>query len=134
MARGWLPFEHDDYYSAVFAAVGVGYAPDGYAETEKAREGLNKLRTYFKKNPPPNFHHKAWLLWASLKIDGLMSTKLCDSTIAELRALQHADGGWSLVSLRDWVGVEERPYMQDQRGACRTDQRHLAMAAQHLAS
>jgi hypothetical protein len=71
----------------------VGYAPDGYAETEKAREGLNKLQTYFKKNPPPNFHDKAWLLWASLKIDGLMSTKLRESTIAELRALQHADGG-----------------------------------------
>jgi squalene-hopene/tetraprenyl-beta-curcumene cyclase len=106
---GWPPFEHDDYYGAVFAAVGVGYAPDGYAETEKAKEGLKKLRTYFKKNPPPNLHHKAWLLWASLKIDDLMSTKLRESTIAELRALQRSDGGWSLASLGDWVGVEERP-------------------------
>jgi squalene-hopene/tetraprenyl-beta-curcumene cyclase len=105
----WPPFEHDDYYGALFAAVGVGHASDGYAQTEKAREGLKKLREYFKKNPPPNLHHKAWLMWASLKLDGLMSTKLRESTIAELRALQRADGGWSLASLGDWVGVEERP-------------------------
>jgi squalene-hopene/tetraprenyl-beta-curcumene cyclase len=105
----WPPFEYDDYYGALFATVGVGHAPDGYAGTARATEGLKKLRGYFKKNPPPNLHHKTWLMWASLKIDGLMSTRLRESTIAELRAIQRADGGWSLASLGDWVGVEERP-------------------------
>jgi squalene-hopene/tetraprenyl-beta-curcumene cyclase len=105
----WPPSEHDDYYGAVYAAVGVGLAPDNYAQTEKAKAGLENLRRYFKNNPPPSLHHKAMLLWASLKVDGLMSDTLRRSTIKELLALQRGDGGWSLPSLGDWVGKEERP-------------------------
>jgi squalene-hopene/tetraprenyl-beta-curcumene cyclase len=105
----WPPSEHDDYYGAVYAAVGVGLAPDGYAESEKAKAGLEKLRKYFKNNPTPNLHHKAMLLWASLKIDGLMSDTLRQTTIKELQNIQRADGGWSLPSLGDWIGKEERP-------------------------
>src|SRR5262245_52763426 len=71
---GWPPFELDDYYGAVVAAVGVGHAPDGYAETEKAKAGLKKMRDYFKNTPPPNLHHKAWLLWAALRLDGLLAS------------------------------------------------------------
>jgi squalene-hopene/tetraprenyl-beta-curcumene cyclase len=112
-AWDWLkcgrpPYEHDDYFGAVFAAVGVGTAPDGYAQTEKAQEGLARLRQYFQKNPPPNLHHKAWLLWASLKLDGLMSPAERANTVKELLALQHADGGWSLPSLGAWKGFDGR--------------------------
>ena len=31
------------------------------------------FRAFFAENPPPNLHHRIWLLWASLKIDGLMT-------------------------------------------------------------
>jgi squalene-hopene/tetraprenyl-beta-curcumene cyclase len=105
----WPPSEHDDYYGAVYAALGVGLAPDHYAQTDKAKAGLDNLRRYFKNNPPPSLHHKAILLWASLKVDGLMSDALRQSTIKELQALQRPDGGWSLPSLGDWVGKDERP-------------------------
>ncbi len=105
----WPPSEHDDYYGAVYAALGVGLAPDNYAQTDKAKAGLEKLRRYFKANPPPSLHHKAMLLWASLKIDGLMSDTLRQSTVKELLALQRPDGGWSLPSLGDWVGNDLRP-------------------------
>jgi squalene-hopene/tetraprenyl-beta-curcumene cyclase len=73
----WPPMEHDDYYGVVYAAVGVGHAPDGYAQTERAKVGVEKLRRYFnyKTNPPPSLHHKAMLAWASVKLDGLMSDK-----------------------------------------------------------
>jgi len=101
---GWPPFELDDYYGAVFAAVGVGHAPEKYAETEKAREGLKKLRTYFKNTPPPNLHHKAWLLRASLKLDGLLSKEEQQETVKELLTLQRDDGGWSLASMAEWKG------------------------------
>lgn len=100
----WPPFELDDYYGAVLAAVGVGHAPDGYARTDKAKEGLKKLRAYFAKNPPPNLHHKAWLMWASSKIDGLMADAERDKTIKELRGLQRKDGGWALASFAEWKG------------------------------
>src|SRR5262249_33824970 len=64
----WPPLEHDDYFGAVYVAVGVGCAPDGYASTEKAKAGMAKLRTYLRKNTAPTLHHKAWLLWASQKV------------------------------------------------------------------
>jgi squalene-hopene/tetraprenyl-beta-curcumene cyclase len=107
----WPPMEHDDYYGVVYAAVGVGHAPDGYAQSEGAKAGIDKLRRYFnfKTNPPPSLHHKAMLAWASMKLDGLMSEKMRKSTITELLALQKADGGWSLPSLGDWVGRDELP-------------------------
>lgn len=98
----WPPFEHDDYYGAVFVAVGVGHAPDGYAETEKAKAGMEKLRKYLKETPAPDLHHKTWLLWASLKVDGLMTAEERKKTIEELSALQHEDGGWSLPALGAW--------------------------------
>src|SRR5438477_265571 len=69
---GWPPYEHDDYFGAVFAAIGVGHAPDGYAQAPQAQPGLAKLRRYLKDNPPPDLHHQTMLLWASTKLDGLM--------------------------------------------------------------
>lgn len=110
----WPPLEHDDYYGVVYAAVAVGHAPDNYADTEQARKGADGFRKFFKNNPPPSLHHKAMLLWASQKLPKLMSEKLQQSTIRELRALQKADGGWSLPTLGDWVGKDERP---NDRGA-----------------
>ncbi|HYT91585.1 MAG TPA: prenyltransferase/squalene oxidase repeat-containing protein [Gemmataceae bacterium] len=105
----WPPTEHDDYYGAVYAALGVGYAPDHYAQTDQAKAGLEKLRRYFKNNPPPSLHHKAMLLWASLRVERLMSDNLRKSTVKELLAAQRADGGWSLPTLGDWTGRDERP-------------------------
>jgi squalene-hopene/tetraprenyl-beta-curcumene cyclase len=96
------PLEYDDYYGVVVAALGAGHAPEGYAQTEAAREGVSRLRRYLRENPPPNLHHKTWLLWSSLKLDGLMGPGERDRTVSELLALQRADGGWSLPSLGDW--------------------------------
>jgi squalene-hopene/tetraprenyl-beta-curcumene cyclase len=99
---GWPPMEHDDYFGAVFAALGVGMAPDDYAKTPKAQAGLTKLRRYFKDNPPPDLHHQALLLWASCRVHGLMSPEQKKETVNKLLALQRPDGGWSLPSLGSW--------------------------------
>jgi squalene-hopene/tetraprenyl-beta-curcumene cyclase len=94
--------EHDDYYGATFAALGAGHAPDGYAQTPAARKGLARLRGYFKNNQPPDLHHRAMLLWAATKLDGLMNAGHRAETIKELKALQRGDGGWSLATLGSW--------------------------------
>jgi squalene-hopene/tetraprenyl-beta-curcumene cyclase len=96
------PQEYDDYYGAVYAALGVGHAPENYARSESAKEGLARLKECLRKNPPPNLHHKTWLLWASLKLEGLMTPPEREQTIKELLALQRPDGGWNLPSLGDW--------------------------------
>jgi squalene-hopene/tetraprenyl-beta-curcumene cyclase len=105
---GWPPFEHDDYFGAAIAAVALGVAPDNYAATEKAQAGLAKLRGYFRKVPAPTLHHKVWLLWASARVEGLMTAAERDATVKALLALQKADGGWSLPSLGDWRGHDGR--------------------------
>ncbi len=95
----WPPMEHDDYYGAVLAAVAVGTAPGDYAKSADAKEGLAKLTGYLKKTPAPDLHHRAMLLWAATKIDGLMTADEKTATLAELAKLQRDDGGWSLASL-----------------------------------
>jgi squalene-hopene/tetraprenyl-beta-curcumene cyclase len=105
----WPPMEHDDYYGAVLAAVAVGTAPGDYAKSAEAKEGLAKLTAYLKKTPPPDLHHKTMLLWASTKIDGLMSAEQRKATIADLVKLQHADGGWSLPSLGTYARRDKSP-------------------------
>ncbi len=104
----WPPFEHDDYYGAVFAAVGTSIAPDGYSQTDAAQRGLKKLKEYLGKTPPPSLHHKAWLVWASVKLDGFLTASERQQTIKDLLALQRDDGGWSLASLGDWQGHDGR--------------------------
>lgn len=99
----WPPMEHDDYYGAVLAAVAVGVAPQGYAQSTDAKEGLAKLRGYLRKTPAPDQHHRAMLLWASTKLDGLMTAAEMKAAIAELVALQHEDGGWALPSLGQYT-------------------------------
>ena len=109
----WPPYEHDDYYGAVFAALGVGLAPDSYAQSDAAKDGLERLRSYLQKTPPPDLHHKTFLLWASLKLDGLMSPSERDQTLKALRALQRPDGGWILPSLGAWKRRDGAPNDKD---------------------
>lgn len=109
----WPPLEHDDYYGVVFAAVGVGSAPEGYAKAESAREGLNRLRSYLKANPAPSLHHKTFLLWASTRLDDLMTSADREATVKQLRDLQRPDGGWNLPSLGDWTRRGGKPNDKD---------------------
>jgi squalene-hopene/tetraprenyl-beta-curcumene cyclase len=106
-AWNWLrlnnpPLEHDDYYGAVWAAVGVGMAPDGYADTPKAKAGLEQLRRYLRAKPAPDLHHMAMLLWAAQHVGGLMTKDEQQATVGHLLKLQRPDGGWSLPSLGDY--------------------------------
>ena len=99
---GWPPLEHDDYYGAIVAALAVGHAPDGYASGQSPRDGLQRLRAYFRKTPPPDLHHQTMVLWASTRLDGLMESEQKSATIRAVRAIQRGDGGWCLPSLGHW--------------------------------
>jgi squalene-hopene/tetraprenyl-beta-curcumene cyclase len=110
---GLARLEHDDYYGAVYAALGVGYAPEGYAASKSAEEGVARLRRYLRKNPPPDLHHKTWLLWASVKFEGLMTPAGRKQAVKELLALQRTDGGWSLPSLGGWKRRDGKPNDRD---------------------
>lgn len=95
----WPPLEHDQFYGVAYVAVAVGMAPDEYRETPAAKKGLDKLRKYIKANPTTELHHKATLLWASAKVDGLLTDDEKKAIVHELLKLQLRDGGWNLPAL-----------------------------------
>ncbi len=102
----YAPIEIDDHYGATMAALTVGIAPGDYAKTKQSRAGLEKLRTYFKNNPPKSLHHRAMLAWVSVRIDGIATKEQRKKTLTELLALQLDDGGWSTSGfLTDWKGL-----------------------------
>lgn len=98
----WPPMEHDDYFGATYVAIGVGSAPEEYARTDEAKAGLEKIRQYLKSHDAPDLHHQIMLLWASLKIDGLMTPEEREAVVRRILAAQREDGGWSLFTLGDY--------------------------------
>ncbi|MFM7151245.1 MAG: squalene--hopene cyclase, partial [Gemmataceae bacterium] len=104
----WPPMEHDDFYGAALAAVGVAMAPEKYAQGDSSKEGIARLRKYLASTPAPSLHHQAHLLWAASKLDGLLTREQQKQTIKDLLDKQRADGGWSLASLGDWKGYDGR--------------------------
>ncbi|QDT11471.1 squalene--hopene cyclase [Stieleria marina] len=103
----YAPMEIDDHFGVTLAALAVGIAPDGYAETESAKAGLVNLRRYLKNHPPQSLHHRAMIAWCSKRIADIASDGDRAKTLHELLALQLPDGGWSTAGfLSDWKGLE----------------------------
>jgi squalene-hopene/tetraprenyl-beta-curcumene cyclase len=53
------------------------------------------------------------LLWASLKLDGLMTPAEREATLRDVLALQRDDGGWCLPSFGDWKRHDGTPNRKD---------------------
>ncbi len=109
----WPPLEHDDYYGATLAALAVGYAPGEYAKTDKATAGMKKLTKYLADTPAPDLHHTAMLLWASTKLPDLITADAKAKAVADLKAKQRKDGGWSLPSLGEYKRRDEKKTPND---------------------
>ena len=103
------PSEIDDHYGVTIAAIGVGVAPDDYAETPAAKAGLDRIHEYFKSNPPANLHHRAMKLLASLDVDGIMTEPERQQVVEVLFALQKPDGGWGVVTMGNWERSDGKP-------------------------
>ncbi|MBP88199.1 MAG: squalene--hopene cyclase [Planctomycetaceae bacterium] len=99
---GWPPMESDDDYGIAIAALAIGAAPDGYAQTPEAQQGLAKLKTFLKNNPAPTLHHQAMLLWAESYGLELLTPKQRNECVEKLLVLQKKDGGWAFATFGDW--------------------------------
>src|SRR5213076_2685941 len=94
------------YFGASLAAIAVGTAPGYYtpgtdADTD-ARVML--LRDYLKDGlQRQNLHNRVWGLWASTKVQGILTNGEQKQLSDQLLSQQHEDGGWSLPSLGTWV-------------------------------
>ena len=105
----WPPFESDHEFGATMAALAVSLAPEDYAQTPAATEGIAKLKTYLTKTPMPTLHHRLMLLWADTYRPGWLSPGERQALVDQLLALQHDDGGWSVASLGNWQRADGSP-------------------------
>jgi squalene-hopene/tetraprenyl-beta-curcumene cyclase len=94
------------YFGASLAAIAVGTAPGYYtagtdADTDaKVMLLRHYLKTGFKEQ---NLHNRVWGLWASTKVQGILTKAEQKELIDQLLDQQHDDGGWSLSSLGAWI-------------------------------
>jgi squalene-hopene/tetraprenyl-beta-curcumene cyclase len=110
---GLEPWESEGgrYLGAALAAIAVGTAREnGYSAPDAdSKERLKALGEFLTKNyESQNLHNRAWMLWASSKMDGLLSREQRDKLFAAILAKQQPDGGWSLGSLGDIVRKEAK--------------------------
>jgi squalene-hopene/tetraprenyl-beta-curcumene cyclase len=105
------PSAIDQHFGPTMVAVGVGAAPDSYAETPEARTGLEKLRAYLSAHPPETIHQHAMLLLADHGIGALLTEEARRQTVTNLLALQRPDGGWAMASLGNatWKRKDGKP-------------------------
>ena len=103
------PSESDDHFGVTMAALGVGLAPERYADSPRAKIGLNRIRLYLQKHPPATMHQRAMLLWAAGCVEGLLTGEQRQQTVADLLRLQRPDGGWAMAGLGAWKRVDGAP-------------------------
>jgi squalene-hopene/tetraprenyl-beta-curcumene cyclase len=120
LSFGMEPWEGEGgrFFGASMAAIGVGTAREsGYAMADAdSRAGLLSLRDYLmKKYATQNLHNRVWMLWASAKMDGLLTPAQCDELKAQIFAKQQPDGGFSLGSLGQFSrkGVKDESKTSD---------------------
>ena len=94
-----MPMESDDHYGATFAALGIGMAPDGHAETPRAKKSLEGIRKYLAANPPASMHHQLMVVWASCHVDRLITADERGQVLDSALKLQRPDGGWAVAGL-----------------------------------
>jgi squalene-hopene/tetraprenyl-beta-curcumene cyclase len=99
---GMEPFEASDsqYYGAALAAIAVGSAPENYRSAPGIQQKFGILRAYLDREyeSQSTINH-AVLLWASMKLPGLIEADRQRAIIKEISNAQQPDGGWVLSTL-----------------------------------
>jgi squalene-hopene/tetraprenyl-beta-curcumene cyclase len=106
-AWSWLQFDLEPweapasrYYGATLAAIAVGIAPENYQLSPEIQDSLTSLREYLnRESVAQSTINRAFLLWASTKLPGLLTAERQKTIINEVLSKQQADGGWRLASV-----------------------------------
>ncbi len=113
---GWLwqdfhlaPWESGNsaYQGAALLLFEAGSAPDHYAKEPAVRDHIDRLRAYLQQHYTTQpLMNQLYVLWASTKVHGLLTTAERKSLLTALQTLQQSDGGWKLSSLDTWKRVD----------------------------
>jgi squalene-hopene/tetraprenyl-beta-curcumene cyclase len=143
-AGGWLwqdfheaPWESSEsaYQGAALMALAAGMAGDAYDGDAAAQRSIKLLHAYidreYETQPVLN---RIYVLWASAKVPGLLSSERRSALLRQLAALQNADGGWSLPALdpqhdtrKAFLNFMKRVNSEDGSDGCATGLTILAM-------
>jgi squalene-hopene/tetraprenyl-beta-curcumene cyclase len=104
----WLEFHNQpwegnsQYYGATLAAIASG---------NEARPGLDALKQYLRKDfASRTLHDRVMLLWASTKVDGLLTDAERHGIVDGVLSRQQPDGGFSISSfVGDWKRHDNTP-------------------------
>jgi squalene-hopene/tetraprenyl-beta-curcumene cyclase len=106
---GWAPMEIDDHYGVTLAALTSSLAYTSNAKDEDTQSGIDKIITYLKATPAPSLHHRIMLLWASRRLEGILTKDQQETIMQELSSSQLPDGGWSTAKLlADWSDFKRK--------------------------
>jgi squalene-hopene/tetraprenyl-beta-curcumene cyclase len=116
-AWAWLqfhnaPFEGDSqFYGNSLAAIAIGSAPGNYQSEPGIQNGIKLLTAWLVKNMNAQTPlDRVVLLWASTKLNGLLTRDQQDKIVAETLAKQRDDGGFSMSQLIGaWKRHDESP-------------------------
>jgi hypothetical protein len=106
------PWESDEsqYWGATMAALAVGLTPDSYKKDPSIKGNLDLLRAWLRREYAAQpLINKVALLWASARLDGLMTAPEKKDLHGALAAKQLKDGGWSLTDLGTWKRHDDTP-------------------------
>ena len=106
------PFEGDSqYYGAALAAIAVGIAPGEYRSAPEIQDRLNALRLYLTRSRgSQTLLDRMILLWASTRVNGLLTSSEQKQIVSEALSRQQSDGGFSLSAfVGNWKRRDNTP-------------------------
>jgi squalene-hopene/tetraprenyl-beta-curcumene cyclase len=95
------PFEGDSqFYGSSLAALAIGSAPENYQSEPGIQSGIRLLSAWLVKNMNVQTPlDRVVMLWASTKLNGLLTREQQNQIVAETLAKQRDDGGFSMSQL-----------------------------------
>jgi squalene-hopene/tetraprenyl-beta-curcumene cyclase len=109
---GYEPWEspNSPYLGASLAAMAAGSAPGAYAAQPELRDNVRMLREYFQRQfDRESTLNRLMALWASSKLEGLLTPPQRQTVVDAAYAAQREDGGWSTASLGSYKRVDDTP-------------------------
>jgi len=103
------PSAIDEHFGATMAAFATGMAPEDYANSARARQGIASTRRYLREHPPSTLHQRLMWMLAAARLGEFMDDGQREQSAGELFALQCKDGGWAMASLADWKRLDGTP-------------------------
>ncbi|MGH9685736.1 MAG: hypothetical protein ACRD5K_01410 [Candidatus Acidiferrales bacterium] len=116
----WLQFDQEPweakqsvYFGACLAALAVGAAPDKYSSTPAIQPNVELLRKYLRRNnTSQSLINRLFLLWAAVKLQGLVNQTERAAIVNAAFAEQQRDGGWRLAEISwNWHSWTAKSFM-----------------------